>query len=70
MKNILNIVCFFFSGVKIPVSLRMILFCQIKGSTKIKMTPVSECDEFCTVKKFTLKQGQTRKNLKFFLAYI
>ncbi|RNA40466.1 hypothetical protein BpHYR1_036968 [Brachionus plicatilis] len=45
-------------SLNIPASLRISLFCQISGKSKIKIIPVHECKQYCPSKSIFIKQGQ------------
>ncbi|CAF0926176.1 unnamed protein product [Brachionus calyciflorus] len=44
--------------VNVPVSLRINIFCQINGNSKIRISPTNECQKYCKSKSLTLRTGQ------------
>lgn len=42
----------------IPASLRISLFCQLAGKSKIKIVPVFECKQYCPSKTIIIRPGQ------------
>lgn len=50
------------SFLRVPVSLRIVLFCQISGQSRLRLLPIKECSQNCQTKRLTLKPGQMCKN--------
>jgi hypothetical protein len=50
---------------KLPVSAKINMFCQVSGEVKIRLIPTRDCEKDCIVQRLILKQGQIRITIAF-----